>query len=75
MAAQGKFHIYPISTIDEGIERLTDAVAGELDAAGNYPAESINGRIVARLTSLAEKAQAFAFPARTYATAAETHNV
>ena len=59
-AATGQFHIYPVETIDEGIELLTGIAAGEPDTEGNYPAESINGRIVARLTTLAEKARAFA---------------
>ncbi|MAT98158.1 MAG: ATP-dependent protease [Anaerolineaceae bacterium] len=61
-AAAGQFHIYPISTVDEGIELLTGVAAGERDEKGNYAAESVNGRIVARLTSLAEKARAFATP-------------
>ncbi len=61
-AAAGQFHIYPVQTIDEGVELLTGIPAGELDEAGQYPAESVNGRIVTRLTSLAEKARAFAAP-------------
>lgn len=60
--AAGQFHIYPIRTIDEGIELLTGIPTGELDEADHYPAESINGRIVTRLISLAEKARAFSAP-------------
>lgn len=60
--AARKFHIYPVLTIDQGVELLTGVAAGELDEVGNYPADSVNGRIVARLTSLAEKARAFAAP-------------
>jgi len=39
--AQGKFHIYAVHTIDQGIEILTDVPAGEcLD--GTYPVGSIH---------------------------------
>jgi predicted ATP-dependent protease len=58
--ADNQFHIYPVETIDQGMELLTGIAAGEMDEAGNYPPESVNGRIMARLTTLAEKAQAFA---------------
>lgn len=45
----GMFHIYPVSTIDEGIEILTGLPAGERDAAGNYPENTINGKVQKRL--------------------------
>ncbi len=61
-AEAGQFHIYPVATIDEGVELLTGVLAGELDETGEYPTESINGRIVARLTSLAEKAREYGTP-------------
>ena len=38
----GLFHIYAISTIDEGIELLTGVPAGKKDASGNFPAGTIN---------------------------------
>lgn len=38
----GKFHIYAISTIEEGIEVLTNVPAGKKDKNGNFPAGSIN---------------------------------
>lgn len=37
-----KFHIYAISTIEEGIEILTGVPAGKKDTLGNFPAGSIN---------------------------------
>ncbi|MDO5557663.1 MAG: ATP-binding protein [Clostridia bacterium] len=37
-----QFHIYAISTIDEGIEILTGVPAGKKDSKGNFPAGSIN---------------------------------
>ncbi|MBP3707163.1 MAG: AAA family ATPase [Clostridia bacterium] len=38
----GKFHIYAINTIDEGIELLTGVPAGKKDKDGNFPAGTIN---------------------------------
>ena len=38
----GKFHIYAISTIEEGIEILTGVPAGKRDKNGNFPAGSVN---------------------------------
>jgi predicted ATP-dependent protease len=51
----GKFHIYAVSSIDEGIEVLTDVPAGERDSAGHYPAESINGRAAKKLLQFADQ--------------------
>lgn len=38
----GKFHIYAISNIDEGIELLTGVPAGKKDENGKFPAGTIN---------------------------------
>jgi len=57
----GKFHIYPVSTIDEGIELLTGVQAGEQDDAGNYPEETVNFAVQSRLKELAEKVKSFSF--------------
>jgi lon-related putative ATP-dependent protease len=59
----GQFHIYPVETIDEGIEILTGMTAGKPDDEGKYPSESVNGRVYARLVELAEKRQKFGAPA------------
>ena len=37
-----KFHIYAISTIEEGIEVLTGVPAGKKDSKGTFPAGTIN---------------------------------
>ena len=63
-AAKGRFHIYPVESIDEGIEILTGAPAGEADADGAYPEGTINHRVEARLAELAEAARRFARPER-----------
>jgi lon-related putative ATP-dependent protease len=63
--AAGKFHIYPVETIDQGIEILTGLPAGERDEAGNYPEGSFNQRVEARLAALADRWQAFNAPPET----------
>jgi lon-related putative ATP-dependent protease len=45
----GKFAVYPVSNVDEGIELLTGVVAGERDASGVFPEGSINRRVEDRL--------------------------
>jgi lon-related putative ATP-dependent protease len=55
-AEAGTFKVYPIDTIDQGIELLTDMPAGQLDDTGNYPDASINGRVAARLDAFAARA-------------------
>jgi lon-related putative ATP-dependent protease len=50
----GQFHIYPVEHIDQGIELLTGIPAGERDENGEYPEGSINQRVEARLSELAE---------------------
>ncbi len=55
--AAGDFHIFPIRTIDEGIALLTGVAAGEADENGDYPEGTVNGRVMARLTELSEKAR------------------
>lgn len=49
----GKFHIYAVSHIDEGIELLTGIPAGESDADGNFPEGSICYLASNRLDELA----------------------
>jgi len=51
--AQGKFHIYPVSTIEQGIEILTGISAGTRDAAGKYPEDTIFGMADKRLREMA----------------------
>lgn len=58
-AEAGKFHIYPVETIDEGITLLTGVPAGERDGDGNYPPGSINGMVEARLHAFARARKEF----------------
>jgi len=46
---EGKFHIYPVSTIEEGIEILTGVPAGVPDENGRYSPDSVYGRVVKKL--------------------------
>lgn len=57
--SEGKFHIYPVSTINEGIELLTGIEAGQQNAESEYPENTINFAVQARLKELAGKVQAF----------------
>ena len=50
----GKFHIYPISTIDEGMEILTLRQSGKRNVKGNFPPDTINHIIENRLRKLYE---------------------
>ena len=49
---EGKFHIYAVKTIDEGLEILTGVTAGEADASGAFPEGSVNHLIAKRLSEL-----------------------
>jgi lon-related putative ATP-dependent protease len=62
-AKAGQFHLYPVETIDQGIELLTGLPAGQRDESGSFPEGSLNQRVEARLAALAEKWQAFSAPA------------
>ena len=50
----GKFHVYAISTIDEGIELLTGVPAGSKDENGNFPAGTINYLVYNKLKKYAK---------------------
>jgi predicted ATP-dependent protease len=54
-ARDGKFRIYAVNTIDEGIEILTGLPAGERDSSGNFPNGSVNQKVESRLIELAQK--------------------
>jgi predicted ATP-dependent protease len=56
----GKFAVYPIETIDQGIALLTGRPAGERDSEGHFPADTINGLVEDRLRSFARVRQTFA---------------
>jgi len=55
---EGRFHIYFIRHVDEGIEVLTGVPAGERGPDGSFPEETIHGRVAARLKEMAAKLRA-----------------
>jgi predicted ATP-dependent protease len=63
-AEDGRFHIYAVGTIAEGIELLTGVPAGEMDADGNYPDGSIGRRIVEQIEMIAKKQREFNRPVK-----------
>ncbi|MGC2201005.1 MAG: Lon protease family protein, partial [Stellaceae bacterium] len=55
-AAEERFRVFAIETVDQGLSLLTGLPAGELDAEGHYPAATLNYRIAARLDAFAARA-------------------
>ena len=58
----GKFHIWPVKTIDEGIEVLTGAPAGQKDEQGKYPEDSVHGRVNRKLWKFADIIKEYGAP-------------
>ncbi len=56
-AAAGRFHVYPIATVDEALELLTGWPAGDPETPAGAPAETVNGRVKARLARFAHARQ------------------
>jgi lon-related putative ATP-dependent protease len=50
----GKFHVWAISNVDEGMEILTGVQAGKPDAAGKYPSGTVNRLVFDRLADMAK---------------------
>lgn len=67
---QGQFHIWAVSTIDEGLEVLTGVSAGDM-VDGQWTPSSVNDRVSQRLTAMAEKLIAFS---RKNEVSAENHS-
>ena len=51
--ATGRFAIFPIETIEEGVALLSGKPAGERDESGAYPAGSVNRLVEDRLKAFA----------------------
>ena len=56
---EGKFHIYAVSTIDEGIALLTGKEVGEKMEDGMYPEGSVNWAVQQKIWELAAKVRVF----------------
>ena len=56
---EGKFRIYPVRTIDQGIEILTGVEAGERLEDGKFKEETVNARVDKKLIELGTKIREF----------------
>ncbi len=59
---EGKFSIYSVKSIDEGIEVLTGVKAGVLRQDGTYPEGTLNYKVTKALGEMAEKLKSYAAP-------------
>ena len=55
--AAGRFQVFPIATVDQALELLCGAPAGERDARGAFPEGSLNRRVEARLLHYSRQAR------------------
>ncbi len=51
----GKFHIYEVATIQDGIEILTGIKAGDPDQKGDFPPDTVYGKVQAKLKSYVKR--------------------
>jgi predicted ATP-dependent protease len=58
----GKFHVYPIASVDEAITLLTGVDAGARNDRGVFPRGTVNHRVERRLEDLAATRRRFARP-------------
>ncbi|MGI6586523.1 MAG: Lon protease family protein [Lutisporaceae bacterium] len=56
---EGRFHIYPVKTIDEGIEILTGMASGTRDESGNYPENTVFYMVQKKIEKFARIAEEF----------------
>jgi predicted ATP-dependent protease len=56
---EGKFHIYALTQVEEGIELLTGLPVGTPDAEGRFPEDTVFGRVQRRLDELTLASQEF----------------
>jgi lon-related putative ATP-dependent protease len=56
----GLFHVFPVTTLNQGLALLSGLAAGEFDDFGVYLPDTFNGRVQARLKELAHLRQNFA---------------
>ena len=56
---EGKFHIYPVRTIDQGIEILVGMEAGERLEDGRFKEGTVNNRVDKKLRELGKKIKEF----------------
>ena len=52
-----KFHVYQVSTVEEGIEILTGRPAGKADKNGDFPAKTVYGAVQKKLAHYFKQSQ------------------
>jgi len=52
----GRFHVWAVETVDEGLEVLSGVAAGERGDDGDFPAGTVSRRVADRLGALADAA-------------------
>ena len=57
-----QFHVFPIESVDQGIELLTGIEAGTSSEDGSYPEGSLNRMVAERLEQFASDVRAFSTP-------------
>jgi predicted ATP-dependent protease len=55
----GRFHVWAVSHIDQGVELLMDVVAGERAADGSFPEGTVHRLVQDRLREYAEHVRKF----------------
>jgi len=53
----GRFHVWAVKDVDEGIEILTGIPAGKPDGNGKYPEGTVNAAVAKKLMELAKKSK------------------
>jgi predicted ATP-dependent protease len=61
---QGRFHLYAVDHVDQAMALLIGMEAGRRHACGEFPPDSINGRVTARLREFARLRQQQENPVR-----------
>jgi predicted ATP-dependent protease len=55
----GAFHVWAVSTIDEGVSVLAGMSPGGLDSRGEFPPDSFNGRVKRELLRMARTVKSY----------------
>lgn len=65
---EGRFHVWAVERVDQGIELLTGLPAGKRDSDGSYPDGTLHRRVQDRLTAMARAAREWGRPQQVKAT-------
>ncbi len=57
--AAGKFHIWPVAKVEEGIEILTGMAAGRCNGDGTFQANTVFAKVNERLSKMAQMMKEF----------------